>query len=216
LQVWRVESEDLDGFLSVAVLSESPYAAGAPDEATVVELSGIPDGTARLIAVTDAERAAPADPVVEWVRGDGTVWLFQQSGLVRRGSEDLWLDLVRSAVPGSGLPVVVADRRATSIGVSGLSTAFVRQEYTGVDGETVAYGLTDSLLFFGGISGVTGVDPITVAGRPGWRVAIEGEAVTALWDAGGGWYGQLNIPFPLSANADDIIASIVRTDDDAI
>jgi hypothetical protein len=212
VQVWRVEGEGLDGFLRVSVTSESLFGSETIPGATVTELSGFPDGTARLIVSADASRDTPSDPAVEWTRSDGAVWTFDGAGLVRPGADEAWLDLVRSAVPGSGLPIVIPDERATSIGVSGLSTAFVRQEYTGVDGGTVASALTDSLLFFGGISGVIDVESTTVAGRAGWRMTVEGEAVTVIWDAGDGWYGLLGIPSPLSANADDIIAAVVRTD----
>jgi hypothetical protein len=212
VQAWRVQGDGLDGFLTAVVLSESPFDTGALSNAAITDLSGFPDGTARQIVSGDALQDMTSEPVIEWRRSDGDFWLFQQAGLIRSGSEDTWLDLVRSAVSGSGLPIVVADERATSIGVSGLSTTFVRQEFTGVDGGMVSFGLTDSLIFFGGLGGLLGVEPITVADRPGWRVVTEGEAVTALWDAGDGWYGVLNIPFPMSAAADDIIASVVRTD----
>lgn len=211
LQVWRIDDGALDGFLTVSVVTTSPF--DVQTGWTSTELTGFGDGTARLMVPPAPAPDIPADPIVEWRRTDGGVWIFEESGLSDADGGDAWLDVVRSAVAGSGVPVVLTDARAEFIGTSGSSTTVARQEFTGVDGGTVALALTDSLMLFKGLPGVTGVSPISVAGRDGWRVALEGELVIALWDAGDGWYGLVSVPYPLSANADDIIASVVRTDD---
>lgn len=210
LQVWRIDDGALDGFLTVSVQTASPF--GVQTGWTSTELTGFGDGTARLMVPPAPAPDIPADPIVEWRRTDGGVWIFEESGLSDAGDAGDWLDVVRSAVPGSGVPVVLTDARAEFIGTSGSSTTVARQEFTGVDGGTVALALTDSLMLFKGLPGVTDVSPISVAGRDGWRVALDGELVMALWDAGDGWYGLISVPYPLSEHADDIIAAVVRTD----
>jgi hypothetical protein len=150
---------------------------------------------------------------VQWDRADGSVWVFQSQGLYSAVSSNNWIDLVFAAVPGSGLPIVLPDERATVLAVGGPSTSVVTQAFTSVGGGTVDLTVSDGGASLFALTAAADVREVTVDGADGWLGTSADGHVEVVWDAGGGWWGLLGISPELADQADDIVASIVRTDD---
>lgn len=206
---WRIVGDALDGFLFATV---SPYAPDGPPEAepggSVEALTGVPDGQAWLVWP-----AAPAGdfvaPTLLWSRSDDSLWTFTQNGLYSAVSTNPWIDLVFRAQPGSGLPIVLADPRATVLTVGGPSTSTYTETYTSADGGGATLSVTDG----GSAPLVIGtsdeVVPTIVVDRAGWQATHPDGQVDVVWDAGGGWWAQLHLTAELAADVDAIVTAVV-------
>ena len=112
-QAWRVQGDGSDGFLFASAYFTGDGAAPIVDEGgTVEELANVPDGQAWL-AFEPGEGDQFVAPSLWWARSDGSTWVFQQQGLYSAVSDNQWVDLVFAAQPGSGVPIVLPDPRAT-------------------------------------------------------------------------------------------------------
>jgi hypothetical protein len=152
-------------------------------------------------------------PGIVWARPDGTSWTFSQYGLSDSGTND-WIDLVLSAVAGSGVPAVITDERAELLYAYGPPTTFVSQTFTDIDGGTATLTLIDSALAIGRMILAESLTEIEVDGRTGWRQDdTELGWVTVWWDTGDGWFAELRFDQGLAGRADELIATnLVRLD----
>jgi hypothetical protein len=214
-QVWRVQGDSLDGLLMMNVeelVVDEEYLA-QEGFTTITALDGVSEGAAWLIDGRTDDTGMDYRPGIVWARPDGTSWWFAEQGLSDTGTTD-WIDLVLSAVPGSGVPVVITDERAGLLSVFGPPTTFVSRSFTDVDGGTAALTLTDSATQLSSLFFAESVTEIEVDGRTGWRVEDDALGwVTVWWDAGDGWFAELRFFQGLAERADEIIAAnLVRLD----
>ena len=203
---WRIEGGGSEGFLFATVYDELDL----PNAQSVDQLDP-PVGDAQLVWPTVADDEV-AVPWIRWVRPEGGVWTFFTLGLYSGVASNNWIDLVFEAVPGSGLPIVIPDERATFLSFGMPSTTVITQAFTSIDAGTVDLTVTDGGAALFTLIGATDVRAITVAGTGGWRGTYADGHVEVVWDAGGGWWGLLGISPELADQADDIVASVVRTD----
>lgn len=204
---WRIDGEDLDGFLFAAVDALSPLVDGV----TVTELDP-PTGSADLLGLP--ADGAPVTPLtIRWRQADGTVWMFQQQGLAESQATDQWIELVFAAVPGSGLPIVIPDERASLVSFGGVSTTVVTQAFTSVDTGTADLTVTNGGAALSTLVGASEVREVQIAGMRGWLGRFPDGHVEVVWEAAPGWWGLLGISPDLADQVDDIVASVVRTDD---
>lgn len=209
---WRIQGDGLDGFLFASLYANRPGWQPDAEPGAVQQLSDVADGNAWLVfppSTTD-EFVAPG---LYWSRSTGELWVFEQQGLYSAVSSNSWLDLVLAAQPGSGLPVVVPDPRATVLAVgTTASDAFV-QEYTSTSAGRAKVIVCNGGDVFAALIGATSVEPVTVAGDPGWIAMLPNGAVSVVWDAGGGWWAQLGLSPELADRATGIIAAITAAGD---
>lgn len=208
---WRIEGDGLDGFLSVTV-GGAPYEAGDTDQVDTLEA---PEGAARLIwpASPNGEFTLP---FLEWTRADGSIWTFSTIGLYSAVSSNPWIDLVFEAVPGSGVPVVLPDDRATVVSVGTTITWMSTQSFTTADtpAGSVTITVDDGAGAVQRLVGATEIGTTTVDGREGWSGRLDDGRLVVVWDTGDGWWGTLDISADLADDADAIIASVTRTPTD--
>lgn len=213
-QVWRVQGDGLDGLLMMNVeelVVDEEYLA-EQGWTTVTALDEVSDGTAWLVDGRTDDTGTAYRPGIVWTRSDGSSWWFGQFGLSDTGTTD-WIDLVLSAVPGSGVPVVIADERASLLSVVGPPTTFVSRSFTDVDGGTATLTLSDSVTQLSSLFGAEAITEIEVDGRTGWRAETSLGGVEVYWDAGDGWFATLRFDQNLAGRADEIIAAnLVRLD----
>ena len=213
-QVWRVQSESLDGLLLMNVVeavADEEYLAEQGWK-TITALEGVTEGRAWL-AEGRGDDPASDQTVVVWARPEGVTWGFSWVGPTD-SSTDEWIDLVLSATPGSGVPVVIADERATVLSVVGPPTTMVARTFTDVEGATATLTLWDSAMLLNRLLGAEAPTEIEVDGRTGWRVDdLSLGWALIYWDAGDGWFAELRFDQGLASLADEIIASnLVRLD----
>lgn len=204
---WRIEGDGMDGFLFASSYDELDI-----PNAQSVEPLDPPVGDAQLVWPTVAEDEV-AVPWIRWVRPEGGVWAISSQGLYSAVSSNDWIDLVFEAVPGSGLPIVIPDERATFLAFGTPSTTVITQAFTSIDAGTVDLTVTDGGASLFALIGATDVRAVTVAGADGWLGTYADGHVEVVWDATGGWWGLLGISPELADQADDIVASVTRVDD---
>jgi hypothetical protein len=211
---WRVEGDGLDGFIDASI-TDSPYEANPGDR---IEPLAPPRGTARLL--TGIMIGVAGDlPIVEWVQDDGAVWRFQTKGFSDLAASAAWIDVVFRAVPGSGVPIVLDDERATLVAIGTSATWFRSTEFTDIDdpAATVVMTIADGPIVTTTLASASTVRAVTVDGAPGWLgtdVGTTGQ-VRVIWDIGNGWWGSLDPGPELADQIDDIIATVVRVDESA-
>lgn len=213
-QVWRVQGDGLDGLLMMNVeelVVDEEYLAEQGWE-TITALEGVTEGRAWL-AEGRGDDAASDQTVVAWARPEGVTWGFSWVGPTE-SSTDEWIDLVLSAAPGSGVPVVIADERATVLSVVGPPTTMVARTFADVEGATATLTLWDSAMLLNRLLGAEAPTEIEVDGRTGWRVDdLSLGWALIYWDAGDGWFAELRFDQGLASLADEIIAAnLVRLD----
>ncbi|MFN6120674.1 MAG: hypothetical protein ACK5CE_13730 [Actinomycetes bacterium] len=213
-QVWRVQSDRLDGLLLVGVDDAVTDEEDLAEQGwrTITALEGVTEGTAWL-AVGRGDDPASDQTAIVWARPEGVTWGFGWAG-PSDSSTDEWIDLVLSATPGSGVPVVIADERATVLSVVAPPTTIVSRTFTGVDGGSAVLTLTDSATQLSGLILAESVTEIEVDGRTGWRVDDTSLGwVRVYWDAGDGWFAELTFDRGLAELADELITTnLVRLD----
>jgi hypothetical protein len=55
------------------------------------------------------------------------------------------------------------------------------------------------------------IEPVRVAGAPGYEATLTNGQVEVVWAAGDGWWATASISPTIAAQADEIIGSIVPT-----
>jgi hypothetical protein len=215
-QSWRVVGDGLDGFLFATIAADRPIdAPEVGDASTVEELADVPEGRAWLVfPPTDAD--AFAAPSLWWSRADGSLWVFDEQGLYSAVSSNIWVDLVLGAVQGSGVPIVLPSANATVFSVGITSTVVITQQYTGTSVGTVDLTVTDGAAAPSALAQAVTVEPVTVAGREGWKGTYGDGHLEVVWNVGGGWWGLLGISTELAGQADGIIAAVAPTGDAVI
>jgi hypothetical protein len=213
-QVWRVQSDSLDGLLLMNVVEAVADEEYLTEQGwtTITALEGVTEGRAWL-AKGRGDDPASDQTVIAWARPEGVTWGFSWVGPTD-ASTDEWIDLVLSATPGSGVPVVVADERATVLSVVGPPTTMVTRTFTDVEGATATLTLWDSAMLLNRLLGAEAPTEIEVDGRTGWRVDDPSLGWALIyWDAGDGWFAELRFDQGLASLADEIIAAnLVRLD----
>lgn len=211
-QAWRVQGDGSDGFLFASAYFTGDGAAPIVDEGgTVEELADVPDGQAWL-AFEPAEGDQFVAPSLWWARSDGSTWVFQQQGLYSAVSDNQWVDLVFAAQPGSGVPIVLPDPRATLLIVGSGNGTIITQPYTGVSGGSAELTVSDGPASLAGLIGATDVSDVTVAGHAGWKAVTSDGKTIVVWDAGDGYWGLLVLSAELAEQADGIITGIAQVD----
>ena len=201
-QSWTYDDGDAIGYIT-ALIRSSPVDSAADSE--TLDVLEVDDGTAHLVVPNDSE-----DPnfdhwlQVRWFRSDGSLWMFRGQGMDR----STFAALVTSAVPGSGLPIVVPAPNVTpwTVGVVGAETT--SQRY-GTGTAIVDLSIQRDGSAFQNLIGAANVDEVTVAGLPGFAALTDDDSVEVTWDAGDGWWGRLSISPELARDADGIIAAVV-------
>lgn len=207
-QSWRVVGDGLDGFLFARIDVSAPTDAPEVTEAgTVVELTDVPEGRAWLVFPPSGDDAA-APPSLWWSRADGSRWVFDEQGLYSAVTPNVWIDLVLGAQPGSGVPIVLPSANATVFSVGITSTEVITQQYTGTAVGTVDVTVTDGAAAPSALGQAITVEPVTVAGREGWKGTYGDGHVEVVWNVGGGWWGLLGISTELADQAAGIIAAV--------
>jgi hypothetical protein len=207
-QVWRVQSDSLDGLLLAGVDDVVTDEENLAEQGwrTITALEGVTEGTAWL-AVGRGDDPASDQTVIAWARPEGVTWGFSWVG-PSDSTTDEWIDLALSAAPGSGVPVVIADERATMLSVVAPPTTIVSRTFTGVDGGSAMLTLTDSATQLSGLILAESVTEIEVDGRTGWRVDDTSLGwVRVYWDAGDGWFAELRFDQGLAELADELITT---------
>lgn len=204
LMSWWVTG-DLQGFLfATSDVTDLPTDA-------LLEPLDPPTGTA-VLAHTNGDDPPWTRPWIQWDLGDGATWVFQTTGLLDGPEASAWIDLVFEAVPGSGLPIVLPDERASLVSFGAPSTRVRTQAFTSIDAGTADLTVTDGGSALFAFADAVEIGEVTVAGGRGWLGTYADGHVEVVWDAGGGWWGLLGISAELADEADDIVASVVRTD----
>lgn len=213
-QVWRVESDSLDGLLLMGVDEVVADEENLAEQGwrTITALEGVTEGRAWLAEGRGDDPAADQS-VVAWARPEGVTWGFSWVG-PSDSSTDEWIDLVVSATPGSGVPVVIADERAATLSVIAAPTTIVSRSFNDVDGGTATLTVWDSAMLLNQLLAAESVTEIDIDGRTGWRVDDTSLGwVWVYWDAGDGWFAELRFDQNLAGRADEIIAAnLVRLD----
>ena len=200
-QSWRVQGDGLDGFLFASIFPNRPDALpSAQGGETINELQAVPYGRAWLLPDTGNVMRT-----LFWARSDGTLWTFEQQGLEQHQGD--WVTLVLQAVPGSGVPIVVADPRATMLSV-GTSTTMISQTFTGAAG-FVQLDAVDSGELASDIVGAGEVRSVTIAGHEGWLATFSDGHLLVVWPDADGWWGAMTISAGLASRADGLIAAVI-------
>lgn len=211
-QTWRVEGREQSGFLFASISADR--SADTPIDRGARELTSVTDGRAWLLPSVDLDGQPLALAYdVFWARGDGGLWAFRSQGL----SEGLVESLVSTALPGSGLPIVLPTPSAGSptvdvVAVGTASTRVTAQAYTGVDGGSVDLTVTDGGAAPTALIGAQTVEAVDIAGTSGWLARYADGHVEVVWDAGRGWWGLLGISPGLADNATGIVAAVMAND----
>jgi hypothetical protein len=212
-QVWRIVGDEpttaLDELVLLTIDDAVLDATSLPKVgwSSVTELDGVTEGAAWLVDGAFDDLGGEVGPRIYWARPDGTTWTVAEVGVAAADTSD-WTDLVLSAVPGSGVPVVLSDNRAELLYVYGPPTTIVSQSFTDVEGGTVTLTLWDSAMMLGRLLDADSLTEIQVDGRTGWRVEdTELGWVSAYWDAGNGWFAELTFDQGLADLADELIAT---------
>ncbi len=213
-QVWRVESDSLDGLLLMGVVDVVADEEHLAEQGwrTITTLEGVAEGRAWL-AEGRGDDPASDQSVVVWARPEGVTWGFSWVGPSGSSTHE-WIDLVLSGTPGSGVPVVIADERAALLSTYDPPTTIVSRSFTDVDGGTATLALWDSAVLLNQLLAAESVTEIEIDGRTGWRVDDTSLGwVWVYWDAGDGWFAELRFDQNLAGRADEIIAAdLVRLD----
>lgn len=217
--VWRLGGDEpttaFDGLTMLTIDATAVDAATLTELgwSSVTELDGVAEGAAWLVDDASDDLGGKVGPRIYWVRPDGGTWIFSQVGVPATRLDD-WADLVLTAVPGSGVPVVIPDDRAELLYLYGPWTTTVSQTFTDVGGGTATLTLWDSAWLLSRMDHAESVTKVEVDGRTGWReeYAVLGR-VTVYWDAGNGWFAALQFDQGLADRADELIATnLVRLD----
>ena len=211
-QTWRVEGDEQSGFLFASISGDR--SADTPGDPGARELTSVTDGRAWLLPSVDLD-GQPLELAYDvfWARDDGGLWGFRSQGL----SEGLVESLVATALPGSGLPIVLPTPSAGSptvdvVAVGTASTRVTGQAYTGVDGGSVDLTVTDGGAAPTALIGARSVEAVDIAGTSGWLARYADGHVEVVWDAGSGWWGLLGISPELADNATGIVAAVMAND----
>jgi hypothetical protein len=204
VQSWSVTSSAGRGFLVATIRDEVD--PGVEGDYTT-ELLPVDDGVAYLLIPNGPDGPLDHGFEVRWFHDDGTAWFFQSQGL----EPDVLGSLALGALPGSGLPIVIADESVTVISVGAFTGEAVIQDYANATGTVRLQVVPDGSALAGLISAANIVD-VTVAGMPGYAASLDNGQINVAWDAGGGWWGSLLIGPPLARAADGIIAGVVASD----
>jgi hypothetical protein len=211
--VWRLGGDEpttaFDGLTMLTIDATAVDAATLTELgwSSVTELDGVAEGAAWLVDDASDDLGGKVGPRIYWVRPDGGTWIFSQVSVPATRLDD-WADLVLTAVPGSGVPVVIPDDRAELLYLYGPWTTTVSQTFTDVGGGTATLTLWDSAWLLSRMDHAESVTKVEVDGRTGWReeYAVLGR-VTVYWDAGNGWFAALQFDQGLADRADELIAT---------
>jgi hypothetical protein len=177
---------------------------GVEGDYTVEDLN-VDDGTAYFLQPND--NGAPMDFGFElrWFHADGTAWLFRSQGM----SRDELVTAALGAVPGSGVPIVLADPAFSSVAIGIDQPESYTQALADPNGQTQVQlsVMRDGEPFDNLVSAANVVD-VTVAGAQAYSGQLANGSIVTVWDAGGGWWGQLYIGASLARAADGIIESV--------
>jgi hypothetical protein len=204
---WAALTGAQDGLIFADVRIAQPYPGPEGDYVTE-ELPDVPEGQAWLLT-PHHPAGAPGDfgYEIHWRRANGDLWMFRSSGL----SADRFVDLALQAVPGVEVPVDIPEPSLQVLDVAAEGAGVVRQqEYSFADGRVYLTVRNDGgafdLLVLGPV-----IEPVTVAGTPGYEATLTNGQVELVWDAGNGWWATASISPTIAAQADEIIGSIVPT-----
>ncbi|MCU1359875.1 MAG: hypothetical protein JWN99_1164 [Ilumatobacteraceae bacterium] len=212
-QTWTVDQGDVGGFMTVQIVQGvQPRIEG---DYTVEDLqtdNGIayflrPNGSNDGTGTPDSSGPLDYGFELRWFRDDGSAWVFQSQGLTR----DQLVAAAFSAVPGSGVPIIIDDPSFTTLSVS-----------TPVNDAYVQYDVAAKGLFalsvehdgspLGSLISAANIVPVTVAGMPGYAAQLYNNAIAVAWDAGNGWWGHMWIGEQIARGADGIIASVTTAE----
>ena len=207
--VWTVPGGPTHGLLLVTVRLGVGY-PGIPLEGDYTSrlLSGVPDGEAWLSTPLDASAEhKPMDSFfeVKWDRSNGDVWHFQEYGM----SAQQLIDLALQATPGSATAVQLPNGSATLLAAESRGASQSTDATYTIDGLTVGLSVRNDGGAFGLLILANDIiRPVTIAGVNGFEATLTNGQVEVVWDAGGGWWGELSIHPGLATRADEIIRSL--------
>jgi hypothetical protein len=200
-QSWMVGSGEDRGFLTVKI--ESGLTPGVEGDYTVETLE-VPEGIAYFLRPNGDDAPLDYGNEVRWFHDDGTAWLFQSQGLDR----DTVVGLALSAVPGSGVPLVIDDPSLTMLSIGTTVGEQNTQDYTNETG-LVRLWVERRGTALGNLISAANIIDVTVAGTPGYAALLSNNQIDVTWPADNGWWGHLSIAPALSRGADGIIAAVV-------
>lgn len=212
VQSWTVTTASGGrGFLTVGVFA-SPFTLDGDFDTTPIDVA---EGTAQLFVPLGTDGTSMTYGYqATWTRSDGSEWFFRSQGL----TTDELAALVRQAVPGSGLPIVIPDPSTAVISTGVRTGAFVEQEYTGegLNGEgTVLLRRVDDGTALDNIVGAANVVDVTIAGTAGWAALLDNGSIEAVWPTENGSWATVTVSAELARAADGIFASVQPADPSA-
>jgi hypothetical protein len=204
---WAAVIGAQDGLLFADVRPARPYPGPEGDYVTE-ELPDALDGRAWLLTPNQPDGSPGTFGYeVHWQRANGDLWLFRSSGL----SADRLVDLALQASPGVGAPLAIPDPSLEVVDVAAEGGGVVRQQEYSLDGGFVSLTVRNDGGAFDLLVLGPAIEPVTVAGAPGYSATLTNGQVEVVWDAGGGWWATASISPAIAARADEIIGSIVPT-----